>query len=87
MASIASHSADGRHAEKRLKRHLRPHVQRTSTQSSPLVIMLAVAGAVVLVLGAIAGAMAFNKPGSNTKINAPAVPDKEAPAPPSTAQP
>jgi hypothetical protein len=85
MVLTPSHTAEGQRGEKRVKRHSRPHVPRTSTQSSPLVIVFALAGAVLLVLGAIAGAMYFNRPAPDTGKNQPAVSSQEAPAPPNSA--
>lgn len=86
MVVTPSDAAEGHHGEKRVRRHSRHYAPRTSTQGSPLVIVLAVVGAVLLVMGAIAGAMYFNKPapGSGTKL--PSVPAQEAPAPTDAAQ-
>jgi len=86
MAITPSQTVEGQHGEKRLRRHPRLRVQRTSTQSSPVVIVLAVVAAVLLVIGAIAGAMALNKPTPSGETNRPAVPAKEAPTPPGDRQ-
>jgi len=86
MVITPAHTAEGHPRAKYSKRHSRFHVPRTSTQSSPMVIVFAVVGAILLVLGVIAGAMYFDRPAPDSGKNRASVQAKEAPAPPGSAQ-
>ena len=77
MAVLVQQKGEGHPAGKRIKRFAVPHVRRAAPAQNPAVLILAVAGALVLVLGVIGGALAFSKPGSTDSSGS----EKKAAAP------
>ena len=84
MAEDPNAGMETKPAEKRAKRLALPRPKRQSAQSSPVVLVLALVGGVLLVVGALFGGMALNRGSPDTGSKKPSVPvkeTKETPAP------
>ena len=84
MAENPGPGVESEPKEKRGKRLAMPRPKRQAPQSSPVVLVLAMIGGVLLVIGALVGGSMLNRgtPETGKKASPPA---KEAPAPPKDA--